>query len=168
MRGATVPTHQKIAEGNPGKRPEDVDLTREAQPDFVIPDPPEWLCEVGAAEWHKTSRLLLKNKLCTEVDGQALATYCQAWAKMVKGELQIQKEELVVIGGTGGPIKNPLVAVIASQVEICLKFWNAFGMTPAARARIKFPPGTFKPAENPWEKFKKNALRKGGSSEPAE
>jgi P27 family predicted phage terminase small subunit len=156
------PTAMKIAKGNPGKRSEDIDLTREAQPDLAMPEMPDFLDQYAKEEWDRIASVLLKNKLLTVIDGQALGVYCQAWSRMKQAEMALETEKYVVIGGTGGPIKNPLIAIINQQAEIVFKFLLQFGMTPSARAKIKFPKGSFGEDESEWEKFKKKSLIKNG------
>jgi P27 family predicted phage terminase small subunit len=158
-----IPTQKKIAAGNPGKRAADVDLSREAQPKVKIPNMPDWLEPEAQKEWKILSSFLVKNKLVTEVDGHALATLCQAWATMVEAQKKMSEEELILIGANGGPVKNPLLSIIKSQGEVVLKLLLQFGLTPAARAKIKFPKGTFTPGDpddegegseqSEWKKF---------------
>ena len=73
------PTHLKILEGNPGKR----SLTKnEPKPRPVNPTQPDWLLREAKAEWRRVVPELERMGLLTTVDRAALATYCQAWARL--------------------------------------------------------------------------------------
>lgn len=174
MGGQVIPTQIKIAAGNPGKRAEDVDLTTEAQPEIMEPPLPDSLegDEEAIKFWNRTVKNLVENKLCTIVDGDALGILALAWSRMIRAQNQMKGETLVVYGVKGGRMKNPLLAIIAQEADTVQKGLIQFGMTPAARSRIKFPKGTFpaggagdkkKPVS--WNEFRKGARIEGGRKE---
>lgn len=160
------PVALRRARGNPGKRPQDVDPTIFAEPEQAEIPAPDCLDAIGKEQWEKMQGYLSKNQLFTEVDGEALTAFCMAWSKLIQAEREFQEiPMLVVTGGTGGPIKNPLIGIIQSQSETVVRLCQQFGMTPAARAKIRFPQGTFTgKKKSKWEEFASKALVKGGKA----
>lgn len=78
MRGRKpIPTDLKRARGNPGKRPLNED---EPKPDKRIPLRPDYLDEEACKEWDRVAPLLAKYGIITELDGPALAGYCQSYS----------------------------------------------------------------------------------------
>lgn len=157
-----IPIEQKIANGNPGKRPEDVDRTRYPQPAYVMPPMPEWLTEEAQKKWEQLGPILARNKLITEADGEAFGQFCEAWCRYVAAELQLRNEELTTFNASGSPIVNPTLKVIALEREACFKFMMNFGMTPAARVRVKGEPGTYGQPKSKWEEFMEGRVVAGG------
>lgn len=160
-----IPQETKIAHGNPGKRPEDVDRSTQPQPARVMPKPPAYLSLLARSEWERMTDLLFRNKLLTEIDGEALALYCQSWARMVDAEKKFADggSRFTIIQASGNEVKNPLLAVIEHERETIVKLLREFGMTPAARCRVKGPPGTFEGSDDDkWAAFAKRRTIQGG------
>lgn len=128
------PTHLKLIEGNPGKRPIN---NKEPKPKVCIPDCPDWVNDEGKKEWKRIAPRLLKLNLLTEIDYAALAGYCDCY-----GELKGLRAEIKLYGYTtttdkGNVVQRPEVGIYNQKLEKMLKFLTEFGMTPSSRARIK-------------------------------
>jgi phage terminase small subunit len=82
MRGRKPkPTHLKLVQGNPGRRPLN---KQEAKPRRTVPTCPGHLNAVARREWRRVVPLLAECGLLTEVDRAPRAAYCQAWGRWVE------------------------------------------------------------------------------------
>jgi P27 family predicted phage terminase small subunit len=138
MRGRKPkPTVLKIREGNPGKRKLN---DREPTPPAEIPDRPEMLSGVAAAEWERTVVVLHEMGLLTQADRSALAAYCTAYARWVAAEEQVAKFGTIVKSPDKGfPMKSPYLTIADQALETMRKFMVEFGLTPSSRSRIRLP-----------------------------
>jgi P27 family predicted phage terminase small subunit len=138
MRGRKPkPTVLKLREGNPGKRKLN---DREPAPPAEIPDRPEMLSGVAAAEWDRTVVVLHEMGLLTQADRSALAAYCTAYARWVQAEEQVAKFGTIVKSPDKGfPMKSPYLTVADQALETMRKFMVEFGLTPSSRSRIRLP-----------------------------
>jgi P27 family predicted phage terminase small subunit len=134
MRGPKpTPTQLKILRGNPGRRPLN---DQEPQPATADVAPPDWLHGDAAAEWARLAPMLKRLGLLTEIDGRALASYCQTWARWREAETKIEEFGMVIKGRGGYPIISPFVAVANRAMGQMKAFLIEFGMTPSARSRV--------------------------------
>jgi hypothetical protein len=74
------PTHLKLIEGNPGKRPIRIGPER---PVTTMPGPPDHLNADARTEWDRVAHGLHALRLLETVDRAALAAYCTAYARWV-------------------------------------------------------------------------------------
>ena len=108
------PTHLKLIEGNPGKRPIRTGPERSVT---AMPEPLDHLNEDAHTEWHRVAHGLYALRLLETVDRAALAAYCTAYARWVQAERAIAemgKRDLLTGGlmiktSNGNAIQNPLV-----------------------------------------------------------
>ena len=76
---ARKPTKLHIAAGNPSKKSkEELDFSKEANPDPDTGRPPHFLKGEARREWTRVARVLRKNGLLTEADRSMLTLYCEA------------------------------------------------------------------------------------------
>jgi len=80
------PTHLKLIEGNPGKRPIRTGPERSAT---TMPEPPDLLNADARTEWERVAHGLHALRLLENVDRAALAAYCTAYARWVQAERAI-------------------------------------------------------------------------------
>jgi len=131
-----VPTHLKILRGNPGKRP----LPEgEPQPGRVLPTCPKHLDAEAKREWKRIARELYVLGLLSRLDRAALAAYCQVWSRWVRAEEALAKTGELTMAGDTIAI-NPYLHVANRALREMHSFLSEFGMTPAARTRIKAQP----------------------------
>lgn len=158
-----LPTAVKKLRGNAGKR-----KLNDAEPTPVmgIPEMPKGLGKVAAAEWNSIVPDLMQLGVLSKIDGKALAAYCHAFARWFQAERDVEKygllveEPVLVAGVDSGYIrlkKNPACTVSETAMKTMKSFLVEFGMTPAARSRIRIE----KPKEaDPFEAY----LKKGSSA----
>ena len=72
------PTKLKLLAGNPGKRPLN---RREPQPRKTTPRCPAWLGKEARAVWKRMVPELRRMGVLTVIDGEALAAFCQTYAR---------------------------------------------------------------------------------------
>lgn len=117
----------------------------EAQPDRAPPPCPDWLPPAAAAKWKEVAPRLEAAGLLTEIDGDALAAYCTAFARFVQAEQDAQKfsdmdpttHGIMARTSNGTPILNPLMGALATLRRDVARMAAELGMTPAGRTQIK-------------------------------
>lgn len=136
------PTALRLVQGNPSRRP----LPKnEPRPSASAPDVPEFLDEYGREEWNRVAPQLLRLGCLSEIDGGALAVYCQAFSRWRHIEDVLRKlaeqqpnlRGLTSRNAAGGLVVNPLVRMANQQMMTVLRAAAEFGMTPSARTRIQ-------------------------------
>jgi len=147
MRGRKPkPTHLKLVDGNPGRRPITADGFR---PEACIPDPPEHLKGEALSEWQRVTAVLHRSRMISDADRGPLAMLCTLWDRYVTAEQMIEKAReqapgsmgLFVKSPNGFPIQSPWLAVSNRAIEQYKGMCAEFGLTPAARTRIE--PATY-------------------------
>lgn len=127
------PTALKILEGNPGKRPLNIN---EPKPISKAPKCPSWLEAEAKKEWRRVAKGLEQIGALAEIDMAALAGYCQAYARWKEAEEFISKHGSLVKTPSGYWQQVPQVNIASSYLKIMLKCCEQFGLTPSARSRI--------------------------------
>lgn len=152
-----LPANVHLLRGNPSKLPVG-QLLDSLQPEIEIPGCPAHLLPEARKEWRRITPQLQRYGLISKIDRAALALYCQAWARLVWAELQLQRamkacEEKrlaaeakgeVWAGGDGMTVPTPnghmtysphwvIANKAAEQVH---KYLASFGMDPASRGRV--------------------------------
>lgn len=160
-----LPTAVKKLRGNPGKRALNA---AEPAPPVGVPQMPKGLGKVAAAEWRSIVPDLIQLGVLTKVDGKALAAYCHAFARWFQAEREVERhgiiveEPILLMGEETGFVrlkKNPACNVSETAMKIMKSFLVEFGMTPAARSRVRID----KPKEaDPLEDYLK---KRSGSSD---
>lgn len=138
------PTALKKLEGNPGKRALN---HAEPQPEKIAPEMPKGLSKAAKREWNRIVPLLLKLGLLSEIDGKALASYCDAVAIIEEARKCIRERgqyytPFYTDKRTGelvpGEMKtNPAVKDLLKATAMKKAFEIEFGLTPASRAKLK-------------------------------
>ena len=157
------PTKLKLLEGNPGKRPLNMN---EPKPAPIAPKCPDWLLDDAKEEWKEMSPVLERLGILTLVDKAAFAGYCQAYAKWKMAEEFIKKfgftYKIPKKDKEGNVVSIfiaafPEVAIARSSLEHVRQFCAEFGLTPSSRGRISLPSGNkdVDPMEKVWNKYKK-------------
>lgn len=111
----------------------------EPRPEPTIPECPPELSDPAKHEWQRLVTELSKLNMLTDLDRNALAAYCSAYALWVEAMEAIQKYGLMVKSPSGYPIQSPYVAIANRQCEIMMRYASEFGLTPASRSRISTP-----------------------------
>jgi P27 family predicted phage terminase small subunit len=87
------PTALKELAGNPGHRPLNAD---EPRPEPGAPEKPKGMGHAANREWDFITGALLKLGILTNVDGKALAAYCDAYGLWEQARKEINKYGLVL------------------------------------------------------------------------
>lgn len=145
MRGTgpkPKPTHLKLIQGNPGRRPLN---NAEPKPIRQQPQPPAELNDDAKIEWARVSEELYRLGLLTGIDRAALSAYCQAYGRWITAERSLaemairdpQMRGLLIKTKSNNVIQNPLVGVANRAMSDMMHYAVEFGMTPSARSRIR-------------------------------
>ena len=87
------PTAMKELAGNPGHRPLN---DAEPKPDKAAPEMPKGMLKAARREWAAIVPSLLRIGVLSNIDGKALAAYCDAYAHWELARKQIEKYGLVI------------------------------------------------------------------------
>lgn len=173
-----LPTATRIAEGESvtrgrgHSRPIEGD---DIQPDHVMPEMPKGMSKSARREWRRMSKILFRMGVLTEIDGKALAAYCEAYAQAeialrdvaVNGQVTEifarVKETGEVLEYNGKPVferrdRNPSMAIYTECSKLMKTFLIEFGLTPASRSKLKLP---VKQKEDELEKMMNSGRRLG-------
>ena len=135
------PTAIRLLNGNPSGRPLP---TNEPRPAVKLPPAPAYLSTVAKAEWRSTGKRLRALGVMTEIDTTALAAYCQAYARWVDAEQQLNKLGVLWESSDDDGIpmfkQSPYLSIANKALEQMQKLLIEFGMTPSSRARVKATP----------------------------
>ena len=131
-----TPTALKILRGNPGRKKLN---EHEPQPDGR-PVCPSWLLPEAKLKWKSLVPQLQALGLATKIDGDALAQYCQVWARWRAAEVFIAKhgdtyESTDRQGGARTKL-SPYVLITQNLLAIMHRLQREFGMTASARSQI--------------------------------
>ena len=87
-------------------------------------------------EWTRIGRKLAACGLMTEIDGAALALYCQAWARWVDAEEKLSKFGVVISAPSGFLVQSPFLAIANKAMDQMTRLLTEFGMSPSSRVRV--------------------------------
>lgn len=98
--------------------------------------PPAHLNPQAKQHWDEVLNLLGPNRAFSAEDADALALYCDFYARWVKARESIDSMGLIVKGSDGKPVQNPFIA-IADQCAVQMKsLLGELIMTPSSRRRL--------------------------------
>jgi P27 family predicted phage terminase small subunit len=145
MRGRKPkPTHLKLLEGNPGRRPLNA---QEPKPERKIPTCPQHLCPSAKAEWKRLARQLYTLGVLTVLDRSTLAAYCQAYGRWVEAEQKLKETPALLKMPSGYVQQNPWLTIANKQLELMHRFMGELGLSPVSRSRVS----TVSTGSKPWE-----------------
>jgi P27 family predicted phage terminase small subunit len=155
-----LPSAVKKLRGNPGKRPVN---KKEPKPQVVAPKMPDGLTELAVGEWKAIVPMLERLGVLTEVDGKALAAYCEYFAQWRQAMDEVRERGITleepIIKFTEGESeiigtkykRNPAVTIANDAAKIMKSFLVEFGLTPSSRGRLRIES---KPdADDPMEAY---------------
>ena len=117
MRRGTkpTPTHLRLLQGNPHRRPVN---PIEPQPEQIpLPDPPEHFEGHARLEWERAGKVLRNQGMFTKADLKVFESYCVAyghWRDAEEALARARAEDpvnygLVIETSSGRTVENPLV-----------------------------------------------------------
>ncbi len=113
--------------------------TTEPKPPPGRPKCPAWLDVEAKRRWRQLAPVLERLGILTSVDGDALASYCQALAEFRHATESLQKDGRVLKLANGCQQSHPCVAQQRSAWESIRRFSALFGLDPANRSRVQVP-----------------------------
>jgi len=118
---------------------------REPEPAAGVPDRPTWLTDEALQVWDQVAPDLLRLGVLTRIDGNALARYCQHFARYLAAEREVSEtgttvEKTSASGEPAGVAENPAVRQAERLSHLMLRFEQEFGLTPSARSGIHVEP----------------------------
>lgn len=129
------PDNVRQLRGNPGKRPSKHLVARPGEPVM-----PTWLDREGQAEWKRVVPDLANMGVLAKVDRGILATYCDAWSKLLRARRELGTQALVV-DGAKGEVRNPRFLVWRDAALLVETLAKQVFVTPPARLRAVRPEG---------------------------
>ena len=114
-----------------------------ARPPRGTPRPPEWLGPVALELWRELAPLLVKMRVLTKADRQALALLCDALAEYRAARAVVEAEgaTFTVRTDSGKVVRaRPEVAIAADAHRRARLMLAEFGLTPAGRRRVEAIP----------------------------
>jgi P27 family predicted phage terminase small subunit len=157
MPNPPKPTALKIATGNPGGRPLNMNEPKAATGEPTLPAD---LSKAAKKVWRQTVPVLLKLGTLTTADGDALSAYCEAKVTWRIAQKSIEKDG-ITIQSSQGLKKNPACTISNEAMKTMRALMSEFGMTPASRTKIEvYTPDT----ESPLSKLlnERNRIRSAG------
>lgn len=134
------PTALKLVTGNPGKRAIN---KKEPKPKRVIPSCPAHLDDAGKVAWGRLTVLLDRMGVLTEADSLALERLCDCYADILECRVLIERDGrtyTTLDQNSNTLIKNnPAVNQLRAADAQFKSYLIEFGLTPAARTRLKVP-----------------------------
>lgn len=138
MSGKPKPTNLKILNGNPGKRPLNIN---EPKPTRISPECPEFIQKdkIAYEEWKRIVPELERLGLLTIVDGASLEIICTQYSIYRKALKSIGRKKLTTFNIRNGEKALPQLAIAREAAKIIKAFCVEFGLTPSSRGRISLP-----------------------------
>ena len=143
------PTALTVLEGNPGNRPLN---NKEPQPEKKAPRGPSWLEPEAKKEWKRMAKTLEAIGVLTQMDKAGFAGYCQAYARWKEAEEFLSKHGTIFKTPSGYIQQVPQVSIAQTYLKVMKDFCSEFGLTPAARTRIRVDT-TETPTDDPMEEL---------------
>ncbi len=141
----SVPSKVHYLHGNPSKIPA-ADLHDGFQPDVELPDCPSVLKGEAAKEYRRLGEELQRYGLVSKVDRGTLAMISTEWARYVWAEEKIREANKGDPAGERGlvdrtpndyKVMSVYLQISRGAIALYLKMAAEFGLTPAARSRVK-------------------------------
>jgi P27 family predicted phage terminase small subunit len=109
----------------------------EPTPPVECPPCPDFLKGEAKREWQRLTQTLLEQKLLTQLDRGLLAAWCEAWAEFLETRKLLDREGYTTVTDSGTVLAHPVVWVKNAAVARLLQIAGQFGLSPAARTRIR-------------------------------
>tara|TARA_R100000231_G_C5323871_1_gene164254 strand:- start:834 stop:1310 length:477 start_codon:yes stop_codon:yes gene_type:complete len=109
-----------------------------------IPEPPNWLSEIGKIEFTKVCNELFGKNMLHVIDLRLIEAYANEISLYIETEqLLREKGRIQVYKNKDGSIKHaqvvPYVKVARDALNSAMKIATQFGLTPSARSSISVP-----------------------------
>tara|TARA_R100001463_G_C3444775_1_gene212980 strand:- start:51 stop:527 length:477 start_codon:yes stop_codon:yes gene_type:complete len=110
----------------------------------AIPQPPEWLSEIGKNEWKKVCVELFNKQMLHQIDLRLLEAYANAISLHIETEIFLRENgRIQEFKNPDGTLKHtqalPQQKIANDALDRALKIATQFGFTPSARSSINQP-----------------------------
>lgn len=145
-RRGPPPRPQALAKlGGPRKDLSKAEQERRARQHDIVaqlgsPDMPDSLKRdrVARETWKRLRPRLLKMKVLSKNQGEALEGLCIAYARAIKADALVRRHGLITIDALSGRMfANPAVRISTVAWADVRRFAQEFGLTPASATRVK-------------------------------
>ena len=124
-----------------GRRNSALTLTRPAKPlSADVLEVPEWLPEKGRELWRLVAPEMQRLGLLTVADAPAFLVMCLCYGEAMDAAQKVKDEGHTTSSDRGGLKKHPEVTILNEMLAQFRQWCVEFGMTPAARQRLKLLP----------------------------
>ncbi len=101
-----------------------------------IPEPFDWMSEVGKREWQRVAPQLAARGLLTHLDQHCLAAYCECVANYIDAKETVEREGSTYTAANGLVKKHPAVGIRDQAARDMAMFARELGLVPTARQRL--------------------------------
>lgn len=139
MRGRKPkPTHLKLIDGNPGKRPLN---DAEPMPETPLGEPPEWMSAREKQIWRDALRSA-PDGMVKDLDMSVFAAWVGHYSVWEHAKQQVTRFGTMVRTPVQNLVQqNPYLAVMNKQSQLMMKAAAELGFTPSARSRVRLDKG---------------------------
>jgi P27 family predicted phage terminase small subunit len=142
------PTHLKLLEGNPGRRP--INAQEPKPPAAEKLTPPIKLADDAKKFWRYFAPKLKEARILSEIDLHSLAAAAEWWGIYRRAMNAIRDGSLTQSSAANGTTVAAEFTVAQAAFKSCSNVMASFGLSPADRTRIK---GLEAPKKNRLEEF---------------
>lgn len=101
-----------------------------------VPEPPDYLCEIGRAEWQRIVPMLEASKVMSLRHQHTLAAYCDALADMVTADMELKQNGATFMDDKGRVMNHPAWYRKKDARLHMLRLAEQFGLTASALSRV--------------------------------
>jgi P27 family predicted phage terminase small subunit len=133
---APTPTAVKALKGNPGRRP--LNTAEPVTPQLSI-TPPDWMegDELAKQFWHEIGNVVRAMNVAQESDRVALELLALCLSEVRRARDELDREGRVSSSMQGGEQPSAQFKIMKQMIAQAVAIMKEFGMTPAARSRVK-------------------------------
>jgi len=143
-----IPTNLKLLKGTVKKHRVN---NLEPKPKTEGIKQPDYLSPIAAKHWPKMYNELKSAGIIADMDEDALAMYCEAYALWRDAVAKLTKTGTVIKSEAGYPIRSPYVGIQEKAFQQMKTMLVEFGMSPSSRAKVSVVEKTETPTG--WDSF---------------
>lgn len=131
------PLEQRVAEGNPGKRPLPAPVLVGGRPTpEEFSQPPADIPEDGRQWWMKNVPRLVELGIIDRIDETVLEQLAVLYSRIKQARRVIREDGHFAKGSTGQLVKHPALSIEESSTKLFMQLAEQYALTPTARTRL--------------------------------